>query len=141
MEEKTTKKTTKKKNYKKNEDSEIIVPVEEVVNNDTHIVNTPEVEVLVGEIVEPLDSKTIPLNTPILAVSIEEEEEKIITGVVARCSSLRVRSAPNLKSRELGLLKKGTKVIITENKSTDNFYSVSYKGGEGFCLKTFIDII
>lgn len=129
------KKTTKKRTSKKTEESKLSLSTDKVdIIEDLTIANLDVVDDAVSSAEEDI------LDTTKESIEIIEEE-KIATGIVERCSSLRVRSAPNLKSQELGLLKKGTTINISITKSTDNFYSVSYKGGEGFCLKTFIDIV
>lgn len=125
MEEKTTKKRTSKK---------VETPKEEILLTEVFVEKTEDLDEI-ESVVDGCMPFPEPITTEIL------EEETFLTGIVARCSFLRIRSTPNLKSKELGQFAKGTKIKISESKSTKDFYSVIHGKEEGFCLKTFIDIV
>lgn len=72
----------------------------------------------------------------------KDPQSKVFQKGVVNCGILRIRSNPNIKSKELGRINKGEIVKIKIGDSTENFYSVKTNGGiDGFCLKDFIDLI
>lgn len=69
------------------------------------------------------------------------EEPKTITGVVVDCPRLRVRAAANKNAEVLCEINVGSKVLISEKESTNEFYKVCTEAGvEGYCMKQFIGI-
>lgn len=68
---------------------------------------------------------------------VTEETKK---GHVTGTSALRIRHLPNLKSQEMGVMKKGDEVLISLADSTEKFYSIRFGKIEGFCLKEFITL-
>lgn len=77
----------------------------------------------------------------LLAEEPKVEEPKIITGTVVDCPRLRVRAAANTNAEVLCEIMVGSKVLITEKESTNEFYKVCTEAGvEGYCMKQFIGI-
>lgn len=68
------------------------------------------------------------------------EEPVEIIGVVTGCNLLNVRSKPSAKSDVVCTIKKDTEVVIDEAKSTRDFYKVTSKDFNGYCMKKFITI-
>lgn len=96
-----------------------------------------------------VDEDTMELNTTeVVEENVTESEveapveKKVITGIVVGCDSLYVRRSPAKKeSNVICKIKKSTKVIIDEAKSTKDWYKVSIENvAEGFCMKQFIKI-
>lgn len=77
--------------------------------------------------------------TEVTEVAEESEESKEIMGTVSNCAKLNVRETPSESGNVLGIIDQGTEVMIDEDQSTDEFYSVTTEVGlEGFCMKKFI---
>lgn len=77
----------------------------------------------------------------VLAEEQKVEEPKTITGTVVDCPRLRVRAAANTNAEVLCEIMVGSKVLITEKESTNEFYKVCTEAGvEGYCMKQFIGI-
>ncbi len=70
------------------------------------------------------------------------QKQKSVRGLVGNCGELRVREAPNAKSKELKRLKCGEIVYIALSDSTESFYAVEKdKTVFGFCMKQYIELI
>lgn len=65
-----------------------------------------------------------------------KSKKKLIIGVVAGCSKLRVRKTPSFKGDILDTLDKDTRVEILDDKNP-TFYKI--KGG--YCSKEYIKIV
>lgn len=63
-----------------------------------------------------------------------------ITGKVANCVKLNIRVKPSKEAKIDRIVDAGFEVKINEEKSTDGWYFVSFKGGKGYCMKDFIEI-
>ena len=76
----------------------------------------------------------------------EEIEESIsdvntITGIVNDCKKLRVRNYPELEANVICEIEVGSKVVIDEVNSTEEFYKVCTETGiDGYCMKRFIKV-
>jgi len=62
-------------------------------------------------------------------------------GAIRNCKLLNIRKAPSLDSDILGTLNSESKFFINAKQSTDDFYKISYKGVNGYCLKKFVKIV
>lgn len=72
---------------------------------------------------------------------IEQEEETVMTGVVANCDKLNVREQPVAGSNILCEINAGSEVIVDMDASANEFYKVfTVSGIEGFCMKNYISI-
>ena len=85
--------------------------------------------------------------TPVVEEVVETSEEvvapepKEVTGVVKECAKLNVRTHPSMLASVVTEIKAGTKVVINETESTEDFYKVCTEAGvEGFCMKKFIAV-
>ena len=67
---------------------------------------------------------------------VEKKEPKIVKGVVDHCEQLRVRKESSTTSDIVKIIKKGAKVKVNLDESTDDFYKVQ----DGFCMKKFITL-
>ena len=77
--------------------------------------------------------------------TIEEAPEvaETVYGVVCGCENLNIRSAPDATSKVNILCKveKGSKVVVDESRSSDDWLRVCTENGiEGFCMKEYIQI-
>lgn len=69
------------------------------------------------------------------------EVENFVTGHVASCSQLNVRSEPSVKAEVLHMIPCGTEVLVDLIKSTEDFYAIYTASGlTGFCMKTYIEL-
>ena len=81
---------------------------------------------------------------PIVAIAEESVETAVspkpIKGVVANCTRLNVRVAPNSKADVACVVEAKASVEIDTSKSTDDWYHVCTVAGiEGYCMKQYID--
>lgn len=89
---------------------------------------------------EPQEQVTEPVEP---AQEVEEivEPKKPITGVVANCFSLNVRTGPSKDFDVVCEIPSKTEVQIDESGSSDDFYKICTATGiEGFCMKAFIEV-
>lgn len=64
-----------------------------------------------------------------------------IIGIIDNCIKLRVREEASINSEVIAELEAGKIVLINEEDSTDDFYSVYTEAGiKGFCMKKFVKI-
>lgn len=106
--------------------------------------NAEVIENVITEEVEDVTT-TEPVDIVEEVETIEEVEAvKVVYGEVVNCSQLNVRSQPKSDADILLVIRKGDKIVIEENESTDEFYKVcSLPGNEGFngyCMKKYIAI-
>ena len=88
---------------------------------------------------EPKDPVIKPVEP---AREVEEivEPKKPITGVVANCFSLNIRTGPSKDFDVICEIPSKTEVQINESESSDDFYKIcTATGVEGFCMKEFIE--
>lgn len=75
---------------------------------------------------------------------VEEENTsapEAIIGIIGNCVKLRVREKASINSEVIAELEAGKIVLINEEDSTDEFYSVYTEAGiKGFCMKKFVKI-
>lgn len=72
--------------------------------------------------------------------TVETEVKNVLkSGRVFNCKHLNVRAMPNPTAEIVCVLECGTEVMVDDEKSTEDFYSVCTEAGiEGFCMKKFI---
>lgn len=99
----------------------------------------PVVEPMAKEVREEDDVTVENVAEAIEAVSKKMEIEST-KGVVANCKKLNVRQNPFPTAPIVKVINEGTAVEIDDENSTINFYKVSGKGFDGYCMKKFIDI-
>lgn len=74
-------------------------------------------------------------------VCVEEIDCKSVMGYVYNCVRLNVRCNPSIDADVVFEIDRGTKLMIDENESTEDFYKVCTESGiEGFCMKQFVTI-
>lgn len=83
--------------------------------------------------------------TPVAEEVVVEEvvtpEPKEVVGVVKECAKLNVRTHPSMLASIITEIKVGTKVVINETESAEDFYKVCTETGvEGFCMKKFVAV-
>lgn len=77
---------------------------------------------------------------------VQKEEEvatpkKPITGVVANCFNLNVRTGPSKDFDVICEIPSDSEVEIDESESFEDFYKICTASGvEGFCMKKFIEV-
>ena len=93
-----------------------------------------------------VDKKVLesPETKPENEITIEVEEppkkEKAL-GTVVNCPRLRVREHPSINAVVAAEIDEGSEVVINEDKSTEEFYSViTATGLEGYCMKDYIQV-
>lgn len=116
--------------------------VETVVNENNNVestVETPE------EPEEPENNESENTNVePTIETSenLENYEDGSVTpGAVRNCKRLNLRKEPSKSSEVLCVLLEDESVLIDLEKSTDDFYNISARGIDGYCMKQFIEII
>lgn len=90
---------------------------------------------------EVLESpETKPENEITTEVEEPPKKEKAL-GTVANCPRLRVREHPSINAVVAAEIDEGSEVVINEDKSTEEFYSVvTATGLEGYCMKDYIQV-
>lgn len=93
-----------------------------------------------------VDKKVLesPETKPENEITTEAEEpakkEKVL-GTVVNCPRLRVREHPSINAVVAAEIDEGSEVVINEDKSTEEFYSViTVTGLEGYCMKDYIQL-
>ena len=80
-------------------------------------------------------------NTAIDIPERSEPADEPTFGVVT-CALLNVREAPEADAEVVTTIHKGYKLMVDENASTDDFYSVCTETGvDGYCMKQFIEVL
>ena len=77
-----------------------------------------------------------------ITTEVEEppKKEKVL-GTVVNCPRLRVREHPSINAVVAAEIDEGSEVVINEDKSTEEFYSVvTATGLEGYCMKDYIQV-
>ena len=90
-------------------------------------------------------AETAVTNDPVMetlqTVEAAEPEKKDLIGIVAGCTSLNVRTMPNVTSAIAAILSAGSEVMIDTAHSTTDFYKVCNAAGiEGYCMKQYITV-
>jgi hypothetical protein len=111
---------------KKNPVAEVETKVGEVIETPVEA-TTPEVKMEVEPIIETVETKEVP---------------KTVTGTVANCTKLNVRTKPSLTADVVTVITAGEKVTINVDKSNREWFCVAVDNGEhgynGYCMKKFI---
>lgn len=82
--------------------------------------------------------ETKPENEITTEVEEPPKKEKVL-GTVVNCPRLRVREHPSINAVVAAEIDEGSEVVINEDKSTEEFYSViTATGLEGYCMKDYI---
>ena len=114
----------KKKNYNKLKE-ETFVQVD-VAENEI----VPDVVTTVAVPVEPVEVK---MEVP------KAEVKTPVTGIVAGCSKLNVRSKPAIDADILVVLEVNSEVVIDPTRSTNEWVKVTTAAGiDGFCMRKFV---
>ena len=71
---------------------------------------------------------------------VKESIPKTTVGIVSNCSRLNVREEAKIKSKVITVIKENTKVIVSPDKSTKEWYYVTVKKLSGYCMKKYISI-
>lgn len=118
------------KNYNKynNERVNNVSEKNTTVNDQVSEVNdSPETEVVESDVITEADAEEIAISETV--------------GIVIECETLRVRKEPSVDGEILTTIHKGSQVVIDLDKSTSDFYKISYVAGvEGYCMKKFIAV-
>lgn len=84
--------------------------------------------------------ETKPENEITTEVEEPPKKEKVL-GTVVNCPRLRVREHPSINAVVAAEIDEGSEVVINEDKSTEEFYSViTATGLEGYCMKDYIQV-
>ena len=84
--------------------------------------------------------ETKPENEITTEVEEPPKKEKVL-GTVVNCPRLRVREHPSINAVVAAEIDEGSEVVINEDKSTEEFYSVvTTTGLEGYCMKDYIQV-
>ena len=77
-----------------------------------------------------------------ITTEVEEPPKKEnALGIVVNCPRLRVREHPSINAVVAAEIDEGSEVVINEDKSTEEFYSViTATGLEGYCMKDYIQL-
>lgn len=114
----------KKKNYNKLKE-ETFVHVD-VAENEI----IPDVVTTVAVPVEPVEVK---MEAP------KDEVKAPVTGIVAGCSKLNVRSKPTIDADILVVLEVNSEIAIDPARSTNEWVKVTTAAGvEGYCMRKFV---
>ena len=85
-----------------------------------------------------------PVINPVVETVETVELPKTVTGVVANCTKLNVRSEPSITADVVCVLSSGSKVEIDATKSCADWLYVSVDNGtygyNGYCMKKFVDV-
>ena len=77
-------------------------------------------------------------------ITVDSEQSKSLnktTFGIVTCSFLNVREAPDVNAAVVTTIHKGHKLMVNENASTVDFYSVCTETGvDGYCMKQFIAV-
>jgi uncharacterized protein YgiM (DUF1202 family) len=94
-----------------------------------------ESEDLTPEVVEETENTELGNDLP------PKVEEKTKMGTVTGCVQLNIRRRPRIDASIICQVNSGTKVIIDEEKSTEDFCKVYTEAGiEGFCMRKYITV-
>lgn len=119
----------KKNGGKKNPVAEVETMVEEVIE-------TPV------EVAAPETTKPASVYEPVIETVETKEVPKTVTGTVANCTKLNVRTKPSLTAEVVTVITAGEKVTIDVDKSNREWFCVAVDSGEhgytGYCMKKFV---
>ena len=90
---------------------------------------------------EVLESPEIKPENEITTEVEEPPKKEKVLGTVVNCPRLRVREHPSINAVVAAEIDEGSEVVINEDKSTEEFYSViTATGLEGYCMKDYIQV-
>lgn len=90
-------------------------------------------EETVLEVVEQVEAEVVE--------EVVEHEKPTLFGSVVLCEKLNIRKTPSMNGEIVQAIECGTKVVIDEENSTNDFYKICTAAGvEGFCVKKYIAI-
>lgn len=71
----------------------------------------------------------------------EKTENQSLIGEVSKTELLNIRAGATTESEIVGVVQSGTKVMIDETDSSEEFYKVTTESGcSGYCMKKFINL-
>mgnify|MGYP003512237167 CR=1 FL=1 len=77
-------------------------------------------------------------------VTVDSEQSKPVNDTefgIVTCALLNVRESPDADAAVVTTIHKGHKLMVNENASTVDFYSVCTETGvDGYCMKQFIAV-
>lgn len=96
---------------------------------------------IVGQAVPVVEPEVDPV------IDVEDEPDTVLeplpmlTGVVANCTMLNIRSSPSKNADILAVISAGTEVMVDQDDFGEDWYSVWIATGvHGFCMKDYITI-
>lgn len=124
--------------FKKSENQEVNKDtIEEIKEEMVEEILTQEVvETALDSAEKQFDDPTVP---PTNTEALEEDEEKIVTGVIVNCNKLNLRELPTKDSKVLKVLNKGDEVGVFPTLMGD-FYKVVKMETEGYCMAKYIKL-
>lgn len=129
--------------HKKTENSEVTVNNEAELNVNDVVNVTPVDEVPENaEVVEGVN--IVETEEPEVEPSEKLENHKsgsVAPGAVRNCKKLNLREEPSKSSGVACILLEDESVLIDLENSTDDFYKISARGIDGYCMKQFIEIL
>lgn len=106
------------------------------------IVEDVSVETKAPEVKMEVESKDTTKTTKpaVMHETVETKEvPKIVTGTVANCAKLNVRTKPSLTADVVTVVDAGTKLTINIDKSNREWLCVATDNGDkGYCMKKFV---
>ena len=128
----------KKNAGKKNPVAEVETKVEEVIETPVEVA-APEVKM---EVESSETTKPASVCEPVIETVETKEVPKTVTGTVANCTKLNVRTKPSLTADVVTVITAGEKVTINVNKSNREWFCVAVDNGDhgynGYCMKKFV---
>ena len=82
------------------------------------------------------------IETPIETEAVDQPSVPEPVEGVVDCAKLNVRSDATLDSDPVGIIKRGVKVFVYEDESTEEFYKVCTATSlEGYCMREYIKVL
>ena len=70
-----------------------------------------------------------------------DNKAKDIYGMVTECKKLNIRIEPDINSKVVCTVDCGSRLIISDDESTNDWYKVCVENGaEGYCMKKFVKV-
>lgn len=128
----------KKSGGKKSLAPEVETKVEEVIETPVEV-TAPEVKM---EVESSETTKPASVCEPVIETVETKEVPEVVTGTVANCTKLNVRTKPSLTADVVTVINAGEKLTINVAKSNREWFYVSVDNGEygytGYCMKKFV---
>lgn len=107
-------------------DNKVDVTPEDTVENQNGVID----DVVTEEVVTTLENKS----------TTESNEGAVVTGVIANCVKLNVRSNPSTNGDVITILNVGDKISIDVDKSTKDWFKIrTVDGVKGYCMRKFVN--